>query len=109
MIICQEIKEELLKQGVDMKNAVFAFGLIAGLMTTNALADEATEKIVKKFVVSCQKHCKKAKTPEKIHKCIEKKGRLNKSFRNTTCWEVNEIYEKIDKKKRMKDQKDIKS
>ena len=92
-----------------MKNVVIAFGLIAGFMTTNAIAEEATGELVTKFVKSCQKHCKKAKTPEKIHKCIEKKGRLNKSFRKTDCWEVNEIYEKIDKKERMKYQKGIKS
>lgn len=88
-----------------MKNLVIAFSIIAGLTTTNALAEEKTSKLVARFVKSCQKHCKKAKSPEKIHKCIEKKGRLNKSFRKTKCWEVNEIYEKIDKKKRKKYQK----
>lgn len=97
MLHCQENGDKLLKQGVDMKNVVIAFGLIAGLMTTNALAEEATDDLVKKFVKSCQEYCKKTKTPEKIHKCIEKKGRLNKSFRKTKCWEVNEIYEKKDK------------
>ena len=94
---CQEIREKVLIQGVDMKNVVIALGLIAGFMTTNALAEDATDDLVKKFVKSCQEYCKKTKTPEKIHKCIEKKGRLNKSFRKTKCWEVNEIYEKKDK------------
>lgn len=73
-----------------MKKILMAFGLTTGLLITNVFADEATDNLVK----HCQQHCKKAKTPEKIHKCVEKKARLNKSFRKTKCWEVNEIFEK---------------
>lgn len=28
------------------------------------------------------------------HNCAEKKGRLNKAFRKSKCWDVNEVYEK---------------
>ncbi|MAV91135.1 MAG: hypothetical protein CL676_06910 [Bdellovibrionaceae bacterium] len=76
-----------------MKKLFIAFGLLTGLLSTNVLADEATNNLVK----YCQKHCKKAKTPEKIHKCVEKKARLNKSFKKSKCWEVNEIFEKKNK------------
>ena len=64
-----------------MKKLVFIFWVSLGLVSLNAFADEAADNMVK----NCQKYCKKAKTPEKIHKCIEKKGRLNKAFRKTKC------------------------
>ncbi|WP_162929518.1 hypothetical protein [Halobacteriovorax sp. BALOs_7] len=77
-----------------MKKTAILIGLTLGFSLISASADEITDN----FVKHCQKHCKKQKTPEKIHKCIEKKGRLNKKFRKTKCWEVNEIFEKKDEK-----------
>ena len=44
-------------------------------------------------VAACKKDCPKATTNEEAHKCAEKKGRLNKEFRKSQCWEVNEKYE----------------
>lgn len=44
-------------------------------------------------VAACKKDCPKAKDNEEAHKCAEKKGRLNKEFRKSQCWEVNEKYE----------------
>lgn len=44
-------------------------------------------------VAACKKDCPKAKNNEEAHKCAEKKGRLNKEFRKSGCWEVNEKYE----------------
>lgn len=44
-------------------------------------------------VAACKKDCPKAKDNEEAHKCAEKKGRLNKEFRKSPCWEVNEKYE----------------
>ncbi len=73
-----------------MKKKAILIGLTLSLFSITVSADENAENLVK----HCQKHCKKQKTPEKIHKCVEKKGRLNKKFRKTKCWEVNEIFEK---------------
>lgn len=51
----------------------------------------------------CEKYCPKeakSKNDEKIHKCVEKQYRLNKSIRKeleapgNKCWEKNEEYEK---------------
>lgn len=42
---------------------------------------------------ACKKDCPKATNNEEAHKCAEKKGRLNKEFRKSQCWEVNEKYE----------------
>ncbi len=44
-------------------------------------------------VTACKKDCPKATSNEDAHKCAEKKGRLNKEFRKSQCWEVNEKYE----------------
>ncbi len=44
-------------------------------------------------VAACKKDCPKATTNEDAHKCAEKKGRLNKEFRKSHCWEINEKYE----------------
>ena len=77
-----------------MKKTAILIGLTLGLSISTVSADEKTENLVK----HCQEYCKKQKTPEKIHKCVEKKGRLNKKFRKTKCWEVNEIFEKKDEK-----------
>lgn len=46
------------------------------------------------LVETCKADCPKAKSDEEAHKCVEKKGRLNKEFRKSKCWEVNEAYEK---------------
>lgn len=44
-------------------------------------------------VAACKKDCPKATNNEDAHKCAEKKGRLNKEFKKSQCWEVNEKYE----------------
>lgn len=53
------------------------------------------------IVAACSADCPeaaKAGAPkaqaDATHKCAEKKGRLNKAFRRSKCWEVNEVYEK---------------
>jgi hypothetical protein len=50
---------------------------------------------------ACFEDCKDAinAAPEEgkanaAHNCAEKKGRLNKAFKKSKCWEVNEVYEK---------------
>jgi len=88
------MSKELIVKGVEMKMTAILIGLTLGFSLVNASADVETEN----FVKHCQEYCKKQKTPEKIHKCVEKKGRLNKKFRKTKCWEVNEVFEKKDKK-----------
>jgi hypothetical protein len=50
-------------------------------------------------VAACKKDCPKASNNEEAHKCAEKKGRLNKDFRKSHCWEVNEKYEAVQAKK----------
>lgn len=49
-------------------------------------------------VGACKVECPKAKNNEEAHKCAEKKGRLNKDFRKSKCWEVNEKYETAEAK-----------
>jgi hypothetical protein len=55
------------------------------------LANEA--KTNWNLVEICKKDCPKAKNDEEAHKCAEKIGKLNKEFRKSQCWEVNEKYE----------------
>lgn len=59
-----------------------------------AVAQTSKEESVGSVVAACKSDCPKAKSDEEAHKCAEKKGRLNKDFRKTKCWEVNEEYEK---------------
>lgn len=66
--------------------SAFAFGLTQ----LPAFAAEESSNLV----ATCKADCPKAKTDEEAHKCAEKKGRLNKEFRKSKCWEVNEEYEK---------------
>ncbi|MBX9767486.1 MAG: hypothetical protein K2X47_09470 [Bdellovibrionales bacterium] len=42
---------------------------------------------------ACKQDCPDAKDNPEAHKCAENKGRLNKAFRKSKCWEVNEKYE----------------
>lgn len=65
--------------------------LIAALSLFTSLSSFAQEQF--DVVAACKKDCPKAKTNEDAHKCAEKKGRLNKEFRKSQCWEVNEKYE----------------
>lgn len=65
--------------------------LIAALSLFTALPSLAQEQF--DVVAACKKDCPKAKNNEDAHKCAEKKGRLNKEFRKSLCWEVNEKYE----------------
>lgn len=51
-------------------------------------------------VAACKKDCPKAKNNDEAHKCAEKKGRLNKEFRKSQCWEVNEKYEALQSKEK---------
>lgn len=65
--------------------------LIATFALFTALPSFAQEQF--DVVAACKKDCPKAKNNEDAHKCAEKKGRLNKEFRKSQCWEVNEKYE----------------
>jgi hypothetical protein len=65
--------------------------LIAALSLFMSLPSFAQEQF--DVVAACKKDCPKAKNNEDAHKCAEKKGRLNKEFRKSQCWEVNEKYE----------------
>ncbi len=64
--------------------------LIAAFTLLTSLPSLAQENDV---VAACKKDCPKAANNEEAHKCAEKKGRLNKEFRKSGCWEVNEKYE----------------
>tara|TARA_B110001454_G_scaffold219192_1_gene251169 strand:+ start:55181 stop:55426 length:246 start_codon:yes stop_codon:yes gene_type:complete len=66
--------------------------VIAAMMLTLSPSAFAEEKF--DLVSVCKKDCPKAKNNEEAHKCAEKIGRLNKEFRKSKCWEVNEQYEK---------------
>jgi hypothetical protein len=73
-----------------MKILFVMLGLTFSLSHLQALANEE----IVSLVATCKADCPKAKTDEEAHKCVEKKGRLNKDFRKSKCWEVNEEYEK---------------
>ena len=64
--------------------------LIAAFSLLASLSSFAQEQNV---AAACKKDCPKATNNEEAHKCAEKKGRLNKEFKKTQCWEVNEKYE----------------
>lgn len=70
-----------------------AFGVFTIHTSGNAL--ESTEaKNLPDVLSACKSDCNKAKTAAEAHECAEKKGRLNKSFRDSPCYKVNEDYEK---------------
>ncbi|MBY0316288.1 MAG: hypothetical protein K2Q26_12250 [Bdellovibrionales bacterium] len=53
------------------------------------------------IISACHNDCKDAINAatedgkaQAAHECAEKKGRLNKVFKKSKCWEINEIYEK---------------
>lgn len=73
-----------------MKILFVTVGLALSLSHLQALANEDSASLV----TTCKADCPKARTDEEAHKCAEKKGRLNKEFRKSKCWEVNEEYEK---------------
>lgn len=73
-----------------MNRLFFVIGLAMILAHTSAFANESAVSLVE----ICKADCPKAKSDEEAHKCVEKKGRLNKEFRKSKCWEVNEEYEK---------------
>lgn len=74
-----------------MKILFVIAGLALSLSHLQGFANEDSANLV---VTACKADCPKAKTDEEAHKCAEKKGRLNKEFRKSKCWEVNEEYEK---------------
>lgn len=65
--------------------------LLAAFSLFTSLPSFAQEQL--DVVAACKKDCPKATINEDAHKCAEKKGRLNKEFRKSQCWEVNEKYE----------------
>lgn len=70
-----------------------AFGLFA--IHTSVIAEEKVQaKNLPDVLTACKDDCKKAKTAAEAHECAEKKGRLNKTFRDSPCYKVNEEYEK---------------
>ena len=73
-----------------MKLVLVVSVLMFSLFQFGAFAAEETSSLV----TACKADCPKAKTDEETHNCAEKKGRLNKEFRKSKCWEVNEEYEK---------------
>lgn len=70
-----------------MKTLFWSLMLVAGIA-------QAQEPTTSTLTDVCKKDCPQAKTDEEAHKCAERKGRLNKDFRKSKCWEVNEEYEK---------------
>lgn len=72
-----------------MKAMLLMIGFVSAL-GVRARAEERNWNLVE----LCKKDCPKAASDEEAHKCAEKKGRLNKEFRKSKCWEVNEEYEK---------------
>lgn len=72
--------------------------LIAALTLFISISALAEEKL--DVVAACKADCPKVKTNEEAHKCAEKKGRLNKDFRKSKCWEVNEKYEAAEAKEK---------
>lgn len=73
-----------------MKIILVMLGLTFSFSQFQAFASEEVTALVE----ACKADCPKAKTNEEAHKCAEKKGRLNKEFRKSKCWEINEEYEK---------------
>lgn len=70
-----------------MKTA-FLFASLSLIVSLSSYAQDNFD-----VAAACKKDCPKAKNNEEAHKCAEKKGRLNKEFRKSQCWEVNEKYE----------------
>ena len=70
-----------------MKTA-FLFASLSLIVSLSSYAQDNLD-----VAAACKKDCPKAKNNEEAHKCAEKKGRLNKEFRKSQCWEVNEKYE----------------
>lgn len=68
--------------------ATLIFTALSLLISLSSFAQESSD-----VVAACKKDCPKATNNEEAHKCAEKKGRLNKDFRKSQCWEVNEKYE----------------
>ncbi|MBX3022767.1 MAG: hypothetical protein KF799_13925 [Bdellovibrionales bacterium] len=59
------------------------------------IAEETVQPRTLPDVLSaCKNDCKKATSAKEAHECAEKKGRLNKQFRDSSCYKVNEEYEK---------------
>lgn len=79
---------------MSLKSMFVISGMVLSL--TGAQAEEKKEF---NLVEVCKKDCPTAKTDEDAHKCVEKLARLNKSFKKTKCWEVNEKFEAAQKEK----------
>ena len=71
------------------------FTALSLLISFSSYAQESID-----VAAACKKDCPKAKDNEEAHKCAEKKGRLNKEFRKSHCWEVNEKYESAQAKEK---------
>ena len=57
-------------------------------------ASVAAETAQGALAAACRKDCPKAKSDEEAHRCAEKKASLNKDFKKSQCWDLNEEYEK---------------
>lgn len=77
-----------------MKRVLLSITLATLCWSGSVFAQETKEDLGKNLVEACKTDCPKAKTADETHKCAEKKGRLNKDFRKSKCWEINEEYEK---------------
>lgn len=79
-----------------MKTTTILMSLIGMLAIRSAVVAEekAQAKTLPDVLTACKDDCKKATTAAQAHECAEKKGRLNKQFRDTPCYKVNEEYEK---------------
>lgn len=85
--------------GIIMRQVLVAIFICLSLVGWRATAQEpgTSAEIVKACIEDCKDAINAAPEEgkaEAAHNCAEKKGRLNKAFRKSKCWDVNEKYEK---------------
>ncbi|HMN67487.1 MAG TPA: hypothetical protein PKC28_03015 [Bdellovibrionales bacterium] len=76
------------------RNILATFLTMFAIHMVASAADNAATKPAHDVMAACKAECPQAKSNDDAHKCAEKKGRLNKEFRKSKCWEVNEEFEK---------------
>ena len=72
---------------------MFLKSILSSVILLSAVSSSFAEDQTFNLTEVCKKECPKATNNDEAHKCAEKIGRLNKAFRKSKCWEVNEKYE----------------
>ncbi len=73
-----------------MKKWIIVLG-VSGLLAAGVGFSAEQKKF--NLVEVCKKDCPTAKTDDEAPKCADQMGRLNKAFKKSKCWEINEQYE----------------